>query len=305
MLGRLLGLLGIGALLLCGAPAQAQQVNMYWQTGSGPSGFHPVSAADPLPITGSISTTVTFPTIGAAVPATGIYNGINVGGTLRGMTGLGLGSTFSPTVAIVDASGNQITTFGSSAAVGATGSAVPASASYGAMNVGGTLTGVPGTANGQLIDINTSSQVHTDLTAPTVAGTNRIGYTSDDPCTNLTKLTLPITSTTAAVKVIATGVAANRIYICQIDLVTTAANNVAVFEATTGTTCATSPVAVYGAGTSVATAANGYPFPANGGIAKGSGHGTVGKTTVNNNDLCIGTSAATPLTGGISYVTAP
>lgn len=154
------------------------------------------------------------------------------------------------------------------------------------------------------IDADTASQIHTDLTAAIPAGTNVIGFTSVDPCSNANvKSFLPITATTSLVKVIATGVAAKKIYICQLLLTVTAADNVAVFEATTGSTCATSPVAVYGAGTSVATAANGFPFPANGGISLGSGGSTVGITTVNNNDLCIGTSAATPLTGGITYVT--
>lgn len=191
----------------------------------------------------------------------------------------------------------------SNASVSATGATVPASGTYVGLNSGGNLLGWPGTVNGGLIDWNTSSQAHTDLTSATVAGTNRIGYTSDDPCANLTKTYAPITATTSLVKVIATGVSAKKIYICQLLLTTTAANNVAVFEATTGTTCATSAVAVYGAGTSVATAANGFSFPANGGVSLGSGGNTVGITTVNNNDLCIGTSAATPLTGGISYVT--
>jgi hypothetical protein len=124
-----------------------------------------------------------------------------------------------------------------------------------------------------------------------------------NPCQANTPSYLPITATTSLVKVIATGVAAKKIYICQLLLTVTAADNVAVFEATTGTTCATSPIAVFGAGTTVATAANGFPFPANGGVSLGNGGYMVGQTTVANNDLCIGTSAATPLTGGITYVT--
>lgn len=124
-----------------------------------------------------------------------------------------------------------------------------------------------------------------------------------DPCQGSTKSYLPITLATAAVKVIATGVAAKKIYICAIDLTNNAADSIAVFEATTGTTCATSAVAVFGAGTSVATAATGYNFAANGGISKGNGGYSVGQTTVNNNDLCIAQSAATQLTGGITYVT--
>jgi hypothetical protein len=62
---------------------------------------------------GSVS--LTFPTIGAAVPATGVYNAINVAGTLRGWSGLPTGTLFPGAVAIVDASGNQITTFGGAA----------------------------------------------------------------------------------------------------------------------------------------------------------------------------------------------
>lgn len=81
---------------------------------------------------------------GAVVPANGHYASINVAGTLRGMTGLALGTAFAPTIAIVDASGNQITTFGSSAAVGSTGSAVPSSASFGGLSIGGTLRGATG-----------------------------------------------------------------------------------------------------------------------------------------------------------------
>lgn len=124
-----------------------------------------------------------------------------------------------------------------------------------------------------------------------------------DPCQASVKSYLPITLATAAVKVIATGVAAKKIYICAIDLTNNAADSIAVFEATTGTTCGTSAVAVFGAGTSVATAATGYNFAATGGISKGNGGFSIGQTTVNNNDLCIAQSAATQLTGGITYVT--
>lgn len=51
---------------------------------------------------------------GSAVPSSASYSGINVGGTLRGWTGLSLGSHYAGTVAIVDGSGNQITSFGGS-----------------------------------------------------------------------------------------------------------------------------------------------------------------------------------------------
>jgi len=135
-----------------------------------------------------------------------------------------------------------------------------------------------------------------------VGGTNLIGIAAD-PCQSTVKTTLPITLATAAVKVIATGVSSKKIYVCQINLNNNAADTVAIFEATTATTCATSPVAVIGAGTSVATAGTGYNFGATGGISLGNGANQVLVTTVNNNDLCIAQSAATQLSGSITYVT--
>ena len=68
-------------------------------------------------------------TIGSAVPSTGSYGGINVAGTLRGWTGLALGSQYAGTVAIVDGSGNQVTSFGGSGGTASNvGSAVPSTA---------------------------------------------------------------------------------------------------------------------------------------------------------------------------------
>lgn len=155
--------------------------------------------------------------------------------------------------------------------VGATGSAVPANSIYsGVLDASG--------------------------------GTNLLGL-AGDPCQTSVKTTLPITLATAAVKVIATGVSAKKIYVCQINLNNNAADTVAIFEATTATTCATSAVAVVGAGTSVASAGTGYNFAATGGISIGNGANQVLQTATNANDLCIAQSAATQLTGSITYVT--
>src|SRR6185312_9623512 len=54
---------------------------------------------------------------GSAVPADADYQGVNVGGTLTGVTGKSLnsGAVIAPTIAIVDGSGNQVTAFGGSA----------------------------------------------------------------------------------------------------------------------------------------------------------------------------------------------
>lgn len=84
---------------------------------------------------------------GAAVPANASYRGLNVAGNLRGWTGAALGSTFAGHIAIVDGSGNQVTSFGgSNGSVGATASAVPASATFGGMSQSGNLVGFTGTS---------------------------------------------------------------------------------------------------------------------------------------------------------------
>lgn len=49
---------------------------------------------------------------GSAVPASADYTGINIGGTLTGQTGVSVGTARAGAVAIVDGSGNQITSFG-------------------------------------------------------------------------------------------------------------------------------------------------------------------------------------------------
>lgn len=63
----------------------------------------------------------------AAVPANAHYWGVNISGNQVGVTGLALGATTkAPTVAIVDASGNQITAFGGSGGTASNyGSAFP------------------------------------------------------------------------------------------------------------------------------------------------------------------------------------
>lgn len=151
------------------------------------------------------------------------------------------------------------------------------------------------------VDINGQLKVVGSYSLPAGAATSALQGT--DPCVSGVKSTLPITLATAAVKVIAVGVSAKKIYVCQLNLNNNAADTVAVFEATTATVCVTAPVAVVGAGTSVATAGTGYNFAATGGISLGNGGAQVLQTATNANDLCIAQSAATQLTGSITYVT--
>ncbi len=43
--------------MLLAVPAQAQQVNLYWASGAGLATWQPTSAANPLPVTGTITAT--------------------------------------------------------------------------------------------------------------------------------------------------------------------------------------------------------------------------------------------------------
>lgn len=82
----------------------------------------------------------------------------------------------------LDSSGNLkvnvISGGGSNASVGATGSAVPASATYAGMNVSGNLTGLTGTANGLKVDGSAVTQP-----VSINAGTNLIGKVGIDQTT--------------------------------------------------------------------------------------------------------------------------
>lgn len=74
---------------------------------------------------------------GAAVPADADYQGVNVGGTLTGVTGLSLSGKVAPTIAIVDASGNQVTAFGGSSSAIASNYHIVAAASNNAALIKG------------------------------------------------------------------------------------------------------------------------------------------------------------------------
>lgn len=101
---------------------------------------------------------------------------------------------------------------------------------------------------------------------------------------------------TATTTLAVTGVSGRQVRICHMDLVAGAADNVAVVEGT-GATCGTGTAGMNG-GT---TAASGWNFSANGGIATGNGIGEVMTTVTAGDSVCIITSAAAQLSGHIKY----
>lgn len=98
---------------------------------------------------------------------------------------------------------------------------------------------------------------------------------------------------------LATGVAAERIYICSFNFVTATAQNVALVSGT-GTTCGTSTSGVTGFGG--ATAATGYNLAANGGIVLPGSANPYGQTDTNADNLCLFQSGVGQVSGGLTYV---
>lgn len=92
------------------------------------------------------------------------------------------------------------------------------------------------------------------------------------------------------------GVSGLKTYICQINLITATAQNVALIEGT-GTVCGTSTAGMAGG----ATAATGWNFAANGGIALGDGRAMVAKTITAADNICLLPSGAGQISGNVTY----
>lgn len=123
-----------------------------------------------------------------------------------------------------------------------------------------------------------------------------------DPCSGVAKTYIPIdivTATTTEITAALAG-ASTHYYICSINLVTAAANNVALVDDDTDN-CASVTSGVMGG----VTAGEGWTLAANGGLSLGNGFSSVARTVGTNRVLCIVTSAATQLSGGLTVAAAP
>jgi hypothetical protein len=127
--------------------------------------------------------------------------------------------------------------------------------------------------------------------------TDGVNFFVVDPCKAQTKLYASINQT-GNTQLVA-GSAARKIYVCSIHVVAAAATNVAVVEGT-GSVCATGTAGVSGFGG--ATAATGWNFAGNGGIALGNGDSSLGAEGTSGDNLCIFNSGSGQVSGGISYV---
>ena len=133
--------------------------------------------------------------------------------------------------------------------------------------------------------------------------TNEVGalWTAKrDPCSWKAKSYYVVNLTAAATVEIANAVAGEFWYICSVNLVAGGAN--AVLIAHDDTDGCGSLTAGMNGGT---TAATGWGFAANGGIALGNGDSAVMKSATANHYLCIAPSTTAQLSGTIAYVSAP
>lgn len=146
-------------------------------------------------------------------------------------------------------------------------------------------------------EIGCLGQIDDDIKGSVAAGTARIGYTSDDPCTQLTKTNFTISTTSGTVQLVAPS-GSTQVYICS--LVTVGATaSIQNLVGGTGATCTTgTPVAMLGS----TTAANGMSFAANGGFTFGNGGATISRTTTAGHGVCLIQNATAQISGGGTYV---
>jgi hypothetical protein len=147
------------------------------------------------------------------------------------------------------------------------------------------------------MDADLSSNLYSALTAPIPAGTNVIGFISNDPCNGTTKTTLPIASAATTFQLVA-GVSGKQIYVCSFVAVVASASLFNIIEGT-GATCVTAnELAVVGS----TTAASGMSLAAQGGFSQGSGNGTIMRTANSSNGLCVLQNGSFAVAGSLTYI---
>lgn len=241
----------------------------------------------------------------AAVPASqsGTWNVTNVSGTVSLPTGastaakqpaLGTAGTASADVITVQGIASMTKLLVTPDSV-----ALPANQSVNVAQINGntvtTGVGISGTGVPRFVDVASGT---TGLAPPVQAsyvGGLQSGATGGflggiTVCDS--KQTISVTSNTQLI----TGTSGRHVYICALNLVVAAATNVALVSGT-GSTCATGIAGMAG-GT---TAATGWNFAANGGLAQGSGIGWILRTGATGDNVCILVSAANQTSGVLSY----
>lgn len=154
-----------------------------------------------------------------------------------------------------------------------------------------------GTTNVTVKSASTSPSATDTSLVVGISPNSTLGQLVADPCLTITPTPTPISITTNTTTRIIAPTSAKKTYICYLFLTSAAADNIGIVEGTGGT-CGAATVGIVG-GT---TAANGPNFAANGGIQFTNGGLSVLQTAGTNVDVCLITSAATPLAGHVRWV---
>ncbi len=109
---------------------------------------------------------------------------------------------------------------------------------------------------------------------------------------NTTSTPINVTANTQIIS----GAPGKQTYLCSINLISGAADNVALVEGT-GTTCGTGTAGIAG-GT---TAVTGWNFAANGGLTLGNGLGMVARTATAADNVCLFVSGSAQVSGSIVW----
>ncbi len=131
----------------------------------------------------------------------------------------------------------------------------------------------------------------------------KAGYVGANGSGNLTGVTVcdnwKAINITANTQII-TGAASKQTYICSMNLIVSAADNVALVEGT-GTTCGTGTAGMAGG----STAAAGWNFAANGGLAQGTGLGAIAVTATTGDNVCLLVSGSAQVSWVIGWTQHP
>jgi hypothetical protein len=224
-------------------------------------------------------------TTGSAVPGNALYIGLNgPSGNIRGWTAVNpSGSIYAGQVDLASIAGTTAVTAG----------------------VNGTL-GVGGLAAGGAVPSGNPVYVAgwdgTDVRAISTTSTGAVNVgTTGDPCTFQAKSIGHFSSSTSGGSII-TLASGKKAYICSISVVASAAANVSLIEGTGSSVCTGGTVAAVWGNTGT-TAANGYPFAANGGLTIAGG-GTVAQNATTSQNVCVlfNTTNSPQVVADVSYV---
>src|SRR5215469_9221726 len=148
-----------------------------------------------------------------------------------------------------------------------------------------------GAANRAAVKAATTSPAATDPALVVGVSPNSLGCAGAS-IANTTSTPISITTTTQIIS----GTVGKQTYLCSINLIAGAPDNVALVEGT-GTICGTGTAGIAG-GT---TAATGWNFAANGGLTLGNGFSMVARTATAADNVCLMVSSGAQVSGSVIW----